>query len=126
VFGGEFRLGIRHGDVRIVAGPEQTNPPIHMQISHDADSSVLCDIKQQYLRSADGSNTQAQQETLVKPTGPQKAVALQATDQILLINRGGGAARRASAVAYLWVSAKPPATNLLSRALGSQALPSFA
>jgi len=51
----------------------QPNPSRHIADRQDKTRTKLCDIKQRILGSADGSNTQPQQETLiVKGGGPQK------------------------------------------------------
>lgn len=50
----------------MATGGQSINPPtIYMQTDKKRQDGELCDIKQQHLGSADGSNTQPQQETLI-------------------------------------------------------------
>ena len=111
-------MGVREGDV----DSRQGNASVPSHADRQDTDRELCDVKQHILGSADGSNTQPQQETLIvrglreKDSGSGRRCGVWAARRCCVWPASGP---------YLVGLSKPSATNLLSRALGAQALPSF-
>lgn len=120
VFDGEWQGGHCEKGVTLIHG--RADPSTCMQTRqtgrHGPERSLLRH-QTTHLGSADGSNTQPQQETLIVRGVTREAGGCSSS------NRRRGCGRLAVLCGLSLGLSKPSATNLLSRALGAQALPSF-